>query len=123
MKKYFYLVLILFICGCKKSYTYVEIIDERSIFGNIEEKEEEPEKIKAKNDSLAYIEAYKKFNISLKNAKDAKAASGNIYKYPKDFKILNSDGKSVKYSISNKNREKIETELDLIIDNLPNLYE
>ena len=41
----------------------------------------------------------------------------------KTLKFLNSDGKSVKYSISNKNREKIETELDLIIDNLPNFYE
>lgn len=122
MKIIYFLVLIVTLSSCKKNYTYTEIIDEKSIFGEVEETTKEPEIIKSKNDSLAYIEAYKKFQISLKTAKEMKEASGNIYKYPKDFQIENSEGKSVKYSISHENRTKVEVQLDKVIKRLPNFF-
>ena len=122
MKKTLYLVLILVLISCKENYTYIEIIDEKSIFGDVEETTKESEIIKAKNDSLAYLEAYKKFQISLKIAKEMKEASGDIYKFPKNFRIENSEGKSIKYSISSENRKKAEAELDKIINRLPNFF-
>lgn len=108
--------------SCKKNYKYTEIIDEKTIFGRVKETAKDPEMIKAKNDSLAYLEAYKKFQISLKIAKEMKEASGHIYKFPKDFKIENSEGKSIKYSMSIENRKRAEAELDKIIERLPNFF-
>lgn len=122
MKKIYFLVLILILSSCKKNYKYTEIIDEKSIFVEVEETAKDPEIIKAKNDSLAYLEAYKKFQISLKIAKEMKEASVDIYKLPKDFEIENSEGKSIKYSISGENRKKAEAELDKIIKRLPNFF-
>lgn len=57
----FFLVALLSLTSCDKSYKYVEKVSEESIFGGTDTKEKDEVIIKAKNDSTAYLEAYKKF--------------------------------------------------------------
>lgn len=50
--------------SCKKKYTYIEVLGKKGVWGMFETEELEPEIIEAKNDSIAYLEAYKKFYAS-----------------------------------------------------------
>jgi len=49
-------------------------------------------------------------------------ATGDIFKFPKDFKILNNEDENIKYSISKDSREKIEGKLNRVISKIPNLF-
>lgn len=91
MKKYFFasLVLIVTLCACntRKSYKYVEVVDEESILGGTSTREKEPKQIRAISDSSAYLEAYQNFCISVKVNKDMQASLGKTYSTPKSFKL------------------------------------
>ena len=74
--------------SCNKSYKYVEIVKERSILSSsYNEKEKEAKNIMAKNDSIAYLEAYKKFCISLKVSKEMKDAGMEFASIPIRFSL------------------------------------
>lgn len=64
-------------CESLHEYSYVETVLEPSIYGgSIFEKKKDPVVIKAKNDTLAYLEAYNKFTISQKVYRDMSESYG-----------------------------------------------
>ena len=98
--------------SCNKSYKYVEIVKERSILSSsYNEKEKEAKNIMAKNDSIAYLEAYKKFCISLKVAKEMKDAGMEFASMPIRFSLYDDKGKEVKVHIDNKTLDEVEKQL------------
>lgn len=90
------LSLMLILLSCDKKYTYIETIKEKSLLGNsYTEKERDPDVIKAKNDTLAYLQAYRNFCISLKVYDDMKKKGSASYFQPINFKILNENGSDI----------------------------
>jgi len=100
MKKRTFLVLLLAILliSCDKKYTYVEVVLEKGYFGGVDKKEKEPKIIKAKNDTLAYLEAFTTFCISIKVNRDMVEALGETYSTPLEFKLLNNKGENIVHS-------------------------
>lgn len=89
------LAVVLTSCNSDKKYTYVEVILDKGIFGGVEKKEKEPKTIKAKNDTLAYLNAYQNFCISVKVNKDMQETYGETYSTPLEFKLLNDKGDDI----------------------------
>ncbi len=86
-------------CQQSKKYEYVEIETRESIFGVTERYEKEGEIIRAKTDSIAYLEAYQKFCISEKVSKDMEESYGSFPTKPTDFKLLDDQGDNIALSI------------------------
>lgn len=80
----------------KKNYKYVERVREQSVLGGSSIKEKEEKTISASSDSAAYLEAYKKYCISLKVYNDMrKEGMGQYIDIPIGFKLYNSDGEDI----------------------------
>jgi hypothetical protein len=90
--------LLFFISCTDKKYTYIDVIEKKSMFGEIEIIESEPETIYSKNDSLAFFEAYEKFCITIKVSEKMNNLKGYNSK-PLKFKLLNSDGFDIANSL------------------------
>lgn len=121
MKKLLITCWVLLLVSCNNSYQYVEVIHEESIFGDVERTEKEPENFREKNDSLAYLEAYQKFLISKKIAKEMEESFGKVHKKPQDFKLIDSRGKEILYPISRENRDYAEGVIEERVNALPRL--
>ncbi len=105
-------VLAFILSSCNKKYSYVEIVLEKGIFGGVDKKEKEAKTIKAKNDTLAYLDAYQKFCISLKVSKDLQETYGEVYSTPLEFKLLNDKGDDIVYSMFFVTKDKKEKEIE-----------
>lgn len=88
---------ILCVSACKKRYTYVEVIREQQIFGGTRVTTKEEVKIRARNDTAAYIEAYEKFCISQAVYIGMKERYGmpELQDVPLGFRLYNSKGKDI----------------------------
>ena len=89
------LCLLLFLSSCQyipQYYDYIEIVEEESVFGGTDLKEEDAEKIKSASDSAAYLEAYRKFMVSQAIYEEMIDNYGHMYKKPIDFKLVNREG-------------------------------
>lgn len=104
-------LLTLTACENKKSYKYVEIVDEESVFGGTDRKEKEAKIIKASSDSSAYLDAFQKFCISIKVNKDMQSSLGKTYSTPRDFKLYDEKDNEISSSISFPNKELREKEI------------
>ena len=89
------LAVVLTSCNSDKKYTYVEVVLEKGIFGGVDKKEKEPKIIRAKNDTLAYLEAYQSFCIAVKVNKDMQETYGEMPSTPLEFKLLNDNGENI----------------------------
>lgn len=88
-------VTILF-SGCQKKYQYVEEVIEHSILGGIKESTKDPKSITARNDTLAYIDAYTKYCISQSvYQKMVNDGYGNYLDIPIGFKLYNDKGEDI----------------------------
>ena len=56
------LLIVVLLSGCQKKYQYVEEVMENLMYGGHTKTTKEAETIRAKNDTLAYIEAYRKYD-------------------------------------------------------------
>lgn len=124
MKRVLFSFLVIFVfSSCNKSYKYVEIIKERSILGeSYEQKEKEAKNIIAKNDSIAYLEAYKKFCISLKVSKEMKDAGMEFASIPIRFSLYDDKGKEVKVYVDNKILDEIEKQIASLDGGIKEIY-
>jgi hypothetical protein len=98
MKKNLFLVLLITTitsCEQSKKYEYVEIGQKESLFGGTERDEKDAVIIRAKNDSIAFLDAYQKFCISGKMQQDMKEALGFSSTTPTDFKLIDEQGNNV----------------------------
>ncbi len=97
--------------GCQKKYQYVEEVIEHSVLGGIKESTKEPENIKAANDTIAYINAYRKYCISQSvYQRMANEGYGEYLDIPIGFKLYNSDGEDITniyFTTRTKQEEKI----------------
>lgn len=98
MKKVFmlYLLVIVTFTSCKKTYTYVEVVNRTDILGSNGIALKEEETIRSRSDTSAYLEAYKRFCISLKaySIMEEQGASKYLDK-PLDFRLLNSNQEDI----------------------------
>ncbi len=115
-----FLLLTGFMTSCDKSYKYVETIEDRSVLGGITIKEKEEKNIKAKDDSTAYLEAFRSFCISLKVNKDMIQSMGSTFSTPLSFKLFNNKGEDITNSTLFANRRKLEKEIQEQIFSLEN---
>lgn len=95
MKRLFLpLVLLLITTACNKRYTYVEVIRQQQFFGGTQITTKEEVKIRARNDTAAYLEAYEKFCISQAVYIGMKERYGmpELQDVPLGFRLYNSNG-------------------------------
>ncbi|WP_259017117.1 hypothetical protein [Emticicia fluvialis] len=108
------IVLVVLLMSCEKSYKYVEVYRDEGVLGGNEVKEKEPRIIKAKNDSTAYLEAYKIFCISLKVDEDMKKEYGVTYSIPLNFKLYNASDEDIsEMAFLNKEKRKDEIKKEI----------
>lgn len=107
------ILLLLVSCGSEKKYNYIEIVEEKELFGRdtkIEEKEVIV--IRAESDSAAYVKAYEKFCSSGWSAKEtAKKLGIEPSSRPLRFKLKNEDGLDIAQTVSFSNKESLEEEI------------
>jgi len=121
LKINFLFAILLVLASCKKSYKYVEIVEEKGIMGGSSQtKEKDPKTISAENDSIAYLEAYEDFCISLKVNKDMEESIGNTYSTPIRFKLFNDKKEDVALLVSMTDKAKREEEIKSKVFALPN---
>lgn len=117
MKKLLLLLLFVSLSACKnnKKYTYIEIIEDENFLGSTDIIEKDTFLIKAENDSIAFLEAYKKFIISKKVENDYILSNKKFYDKILDFKLL--DNKNIDISkttaFKNINAEKLKIEKEI----------
>lgn len=115
MKKILLIVAIAasLLSGCQKKYQYVEEVIEHSILGGIKESTKDPENIKATNDTLAYINAYRKYCISQSvYQKMVNEGYGEYLDIPIGFELYNSAGEDISniyFTTKNKREKEIES--------------
>ena len=100
MRKHLLLIFILALillesCESKKSYKYIEVINNESVLSGPGIKEKEPKIIKAVSDSAAYLEAYRYFCVSQKVNLEMKESIGKVYSTPLRFKLIDNDGNDI----------------------------
>lgn len=107
MKHFLLLITSCLLCSCggnilNKEYQYIEIVKEPNLIGSgYTEKREEPKTISAKNDSIAFTEAVKRFFISQKVYEDMKKKGVAAYlAIPIDFELINEAHEEVVVSLS-----------------------
>lgn len=110
-------------CENKKSYKYVEVVEEEGLFGGSDTKEKDPKTIKAATDSAAYLEAYQSFCISLKVDKDMKQSLGKVYSTPTKFKLYNDKGSEITNTVFFADKDKREKEIEENIFSLDNIIQ
>jgi hypothetical protein len=123
MKKLLLLVIFISIitsCEQSKKYEYVEIGQNESLFGGTERNEKDTIIIRAKNDSIAYLEAYQKFCISEKVSQDTKEALGSSSTIPMDFKLIDEQGNNVALLINFERIDSLKNDVRTRIFNMKN---
>lgn len=95
--------------SCKKDYRYVEKIEKERILGGFDREEKEVQ-IQSENDTLAYLEAFKKFAISQKVELEMKKSLGSSSSTPISFNVYDDKGNDITY-IDFPNKEKRENEI------------
>lgn len=121
LKITYLLAFVVILSSCEKSYKYVEVVEEKGLLGSAAQvKEKDPKIISAANDSIAYLEAYEDFCISLKVNKDMQETMGNNYTTPIRFKLLNDKNEDIALLVSMKDKAIKEEEIKNKIFALPN---
>ncbi len=112
-------------CNNNKKYKYIEIVEKIDVFGTKRIVREEPIIIKAANDSLALIDAFTRFQISLLITKEISKDFEKIYTRPKKFLLKNEDENNIANLVKFENRDSIlnsiKKEVELFLKNtMPN---
>lgn len=115
-----FLLILVLLSSCNKSYKYIETVQEESILGGTDTKDNEEKIIKAPNDSTAYLEAYKIFCISSKVSKDMKQSLGKTFTTPLSFKLYNDKEEDITNTTLFVSRAKQEKEIEKQIFSMDN---
>ncbi len=115
-----FLTLVVVLTSCDKTYKYVEKVSEESILGGTVIKEKDETIIMAKDDSTAYLEAFRKFCISVKVKKYMDKSMGKTYSTPISFKLLNDKGEDITSTTLFASRTKREKEIEERIFSMKN---
>src|SRR5690554_6543780 len=115
-------LLIILVASCEQSkkYEYVEIGLKENFSGGTGRDEKDGVTIRAKTDSIAYLEAYQKFCIAEKVAKDMKEAIGSSGTTPTEFKLLDNEGNDISLVINFDNIDSHKNDIRTRIFDLKN---
>ena len=121
MNKFLLVVLVVVLASCQqlKEYEYTEIGTRESIFGGTERIENNVEIIRAENDSVAYLKAYRKFTMSEKLSKDMVEVYGDSEFQPTDFRLVDIEGHNIAL-INFDNIDSVEREIRTRIRGMKN---
>lgn len=108
-------------CDFKKSYKYIEVINEESVYGGFNIKEKEPKTITSISDSAAYLSAYRSFIISQKVNNDNKESYGKTYYTPLRFKLIDNYGYDITNSVVFLKQDSLEKSIEDMVFSLSNL--
>lgn len=108
------LLLSILLTSCVKSYKYIEKVSRVELLGGIEIVENEAKTIKAKDDSTAYVEAFRQFCLSVKVHKEMvqSKAFGDYSTTPISFRLLNENEVDISNSIIFANKFQLEKEIE-----------
>lgn len=110
-------IVAILVSGCQKRYQYVEEVIEHSYLGGLKETTKEPKTITARNDTMAYIDAYRKFCISqYVYEKMIHDGLGQYLDIPLGFKLYNSDGEDIS-NIYFQSKDKQEQRIASLLSN------
>jgi len=116
------LFFILLVLSCQKRYEYIELRTKKSFFGESERVVKNSETIRAKNDSIAYMEAYLKFCINEKMFEDIEEVFDNpgIAK-PISFKLIDKQGNDIALFINFDKIDSLKTALRSSVFKMENI--
>ena len=118
----FCLVALLSACNTNHTYRYIETDDQKSLLGGTDRIDKTPKEIKAPSDTVAYLEAYKYFCISMKVAQDMASTSVGSAGTPLSFKLYNDKGEEISNSISFAGKTTREKEIEMQIFAMKNTF-
>ena len=99
---------ILLLSSCKKSYQYIEIIEEKDLISvQKETKEKDPVTRTAVSDSDAYCQAYQKFCISQKVENHMTKEGMGMLTSTKDFKLIDDQNHDITLTVSFAKKDSI----------------
>lgn len=109
------LISTIILCCCavfQKKYEYIETVETTDLIGRRVVKDKEPEKIRARNDEEAYMEAFKKFCISKKVSNFMIEDYGvTVADVPLSFALYNDKGiditRSIDFNTKSEQEEKM----------------
>lgn len=113
-------ISLLFLCACNSRYEYVEIAEKTDLFGGKERVEKKKEVIYSKNDTLAYMEAYKIYCRSCKVYDDMSAEIDFPIDRPVEFHLYNNKGVDISSFISFVTKDEFQVSCREQIYSLPN---
>lgn len=113
-------ISLLFLCACNSRYEYVEIAEKTDLFGGKERVEKKKEVINSKNDTLAYMEAYKIYCRSCKVYDDMSAEIDFPIDRPVEFHLYNNKGVDISSFISFVTKDEFQVSCREQIYSLPN---
>ena len=118
---YILLISVIYSCEQSKEYNYVEIGVKESLFGGAGKDEKVAVTIRAETDSIAYLEAYKKFCISEKVSQDMKETLGSSPTTPTDFKLIDEQGNNISLLIDFDMIDSLKNDVRTRIFNMKNV--
>ncbi|QNL51097.1 hypothetical protein H8S90_05800 [Olivibacter sp. SDN3] len=101
----------------KKLYQYIDIAEERSLYGQYVMVEKGGKTIHAKTDEKAYLKAYINYRMEVKMHQDLFKLLERVHTRPIGFKLLNQSGENIAASIDFTNKEAIERAIEEKIAN------
>lgn len=119
-------ISVLLMCNCSqiqdpsKEYQYIQVDRKQRITSGYDIVDREPEAIFARNDSVAYMEAFQKFNISAKVGRDILETEGTSWSKPLKFKLIDPKGKNIRNTVSFMHKDSLESDLSNSILSMSN---
>lgn len=107
-------------CQKSKEYRYVESGLKENLFGRTVLHVADTIVIKAETDSIAYMEAYKKYCISEKINKDMKESLGTSSTTPTNFKLINENGEDIASTLSFLKMDSLKGDIRSVIFEMKN---
>ena len=113
-------ITVLLLNACNSRYEYVEIAEKTNFLGGKEAVEKKKEVIYSKNDTLAYMEAYKIYCRSCKVYDDMSAEIDFPIDRPIEFHLYNSNGIDISSFVTFVTKDEFEISYREQIYSLPN---
>jgi len=108
-------------CGDNKQYTYIEIMQKEVKSEDALRKYKAAEIISRPTDSSAYVVAFVKFCTSLSVHEKVYPAGDKLFFHPAGFMLMNENGIDISNSVTFKNKDSVERQIEREIKELTKL--
>ncbi len=108
-------------CGDNKQYTYIEIMQKEVKSEDALRKYKAAQTISRPTDSAAYVDAFVKFCTSLSVHEKVYSAGDKLFFHPAGFMLMNENGIVISNSVTFKNKDSVERQIEREIKELTKL--